>query len=236
MVVASACAGCAAVDAEEARPLDEAQLVDEARAVDGTRAIEVAPAPPGEGLVPAARVQAPVRCARAAAAWLPAAPDEAWGALWCCVEAGRFIALRELLGPDWDPLLRTRHDAPILLARVIAERGGDVEADLALLHEHRIPIFSLEQALARGTAGTVVLLRGRLSSSGLVEESRLAAAWRANLDVSTGRRLFTTGADRLADAGEPMVLFGRYDGFRDGDGWPELHVIARFRPSALLSY
>jgi len=198
--------------------------------------VDVAPAPPGEGREPAARVQAPMRCARAAAAWLPAAPDEAWRALWCCVEAGRFIALRELLGYDWDGLLRTRHDAPILLARVIAERGGDVETDLALLHDHHIPIFSLPQALARGAPGTVVMVRGRLSPSGLLEETRVASAWRDNLDVATGRRLLATGADALADPDEPLVLFGRFDGLRAGDGWPELHVLAGFRPSALLSY
>jgi hypothetical protein len=222
LVAASvACAGCAAVDAEEARPLEEERA-----------GVEWALPPPAEPMV---RAAGPVRCARAAAAWLPAAPDEAWRALWCCVAEGRFVALRELLGPDWDPLLRTRHDAPVLLARVIAERGGDVEADLGLLHEHGIAIFSLPQALGRGAPGTVVMLRGRVSMSGLVEETRIASSWRANVDVTTGRRLLATGADLLTDPDEPMVLFGRYDGLRD-DGWPELRVIARFRPSALVSY
>jgi hypothetical protein len=225
LVAASvACAGCAAVDAEEARPLEEARAD-----------FELAPPPP-VWVEPPARVPQPVRCARAAAAWLPAAPEEAWRALWCCVEQGRFIALRELLGPDWDPLLRTRHDAPILLARVIAERGGDVEADLGLLHEHGIAIFSLPQALGRGAPGLVVMLRGKLSTSGIVEETRIASSWRANVDVATGRRLLATGADLLTDPDEPMVLFGRYDGLRDGDGWPELRVIAHFRPSALVTY
>src|SRR5439155_24683069 len=70
-------------------------------------------------------VNAPQRCEAAARALLPSA--EAWIELWGCVHAGHFTALRELVSGAWDRELQTRPDAPLLLLRVIAERGGNVD-------------------------------------------------------------------------------------------------------------
>jgi hypothetical protein len=95
----------------------------------------------------AARTEAAARCTEAARR----APDaEArWRALGVCVDAGHFDALASLLGGAWDADLLLRSDAPRLLSRVIAMRGGDVERDLTLVHERRVPLFSLAEAMAR---------------------------------------------------------------------------------------
>src|SRR4051812_44066627 len=65
----------------------------------------------------AAQVEAPARCAQAAAS-----SDDPWKRLWACVQEGRFTALRELLSGAWDADLKSRPDAPLLILRVIAER------------------------------------------------------------------------------------------------------------------
>jgi hypothetical protein len=183
------------------------------------------------------------------------ARDEAWQALRCCVDEGRFTALRVLLAGAWDQPLGTRVEAPALLARVIAERGGDVDADLALLHEHRIPLFTLAQALARPDRlrGALVILRARVTGGGVVEERRLVGhseviplePWERmrsvrqsyNLDIATGHRaLARLDADPFLDLGESLVVLARFDGLRSGDLWPELTVLAHFRPSETLTY
>src|SRR5258706_12044521 len=129
-----------------------------------------------EGSDYAAAVYGPARCADAAARRLASDANEAWRQLRGCVDRGRFTALRNLLSGAWDHELQTRRDAPELLARVIAMRGGDVEADLRLLHERYVPLFSLAQALAQPERfrGTLVIVRARVSPSGVVDEQRLA--------------------------------------------------------------
>jgi hypothetical protein len=102
----------------------------------------------------AARTEAAARCAEAARRVVDA--EARWRALGVCVDAGHFDALASLLGGAWDADLLLRPDALRLLARVIAMRGGDVERDLALVHERRVPLFSLAEAMARPS-----LYRGR---------------------------------------------------------------------------
>ena len=192
---------------------------------------------------PPQRFDGPERCEAEARAKLTASRDEAWRALWRCVAGGRFTALRELLDDAWDHELRTRVDGGVLLARVIAERGGDVERDLRLVHERRLPVFSLAQVLARPELrGALVIVRARVSARGLLDETRLAGQtwqprWRElNVDVATGARVLAAAdGDPFLDADEPEVLLGRFDGARD-DGWPTVTVLAHFRPSATTSY
>ncbi len=130
-----------------------------------------------EGRDFAARVEHPARCEEAARARLPSAPDQAWRQLWACVQEGHFTALRGVLSGAWDTQLRTRSDAPLLVARIIAERGGDVDNDLKLLHERRVPLFGLAQALARPELyrGALVILRARISPHGILDERRLVS-------------------------------------------------------------
>jgi hypothetical protein len=123
----------------------------------------------------AARIEGPARCEREARALLPAAPEQAWRMLWGCVQTGHFTALRQVLSGAWDRQLQTRADAPLLVARVIADRGGDVDGDLALVHGRRVPLFSLSQALAQPERfrGALVIVRARVSLHGVLSETRL---------------------------------------------------------------
>lgn len=211
-------------------------------------AVEADPAPccavAWETAAPAPqRLDGPERCEAEARARMATSRDEAWRALWRCVAAGRFTALRAVLDDAWDRELRTRLDGGVLLARVIAERGGDVARDLPLLHERNLPVFSLTQALARPELrGALVIVRARVSARGLVDETRLAGQswqprWRElNVDVPTGARaLAALETDPLLDPDEPVVLLARFDGPRD-DGWPRLTVLAHFRPSETAAY
>jgi hypothetical protein len=172
----SACATGGAALVEDSAPSSDRCCRVEAAPVE-----ETAPAPPAADAVDfASRVEGPSRCVEAATQLLPAEPDRAWSELRRCVDAGHFTALRPLLSGAWDRELQTRRDAPELLARVVAMRGGDVERDVRLLHERRIPLFSLSQALARPSLyrGALVIVRAQLSPSGLLDETRLVGSTR----------------------------------------------------------
>jgi hypothetical protein len=191
LVVSSAlvAAGCASDRASRAE-VAAAPCCEDARDVaSASEAASPAFAPPAAPLVEppfedasdfAARVDGPARCADAAAQLLPAARERAWALLKRCVALGRFTALRALLSGAWDRELSTRGDAPELLARVVAMRGGDVDADVRLLHDRRVPLFSLAQALARPELfrGALVLVRARVDPSGLLDEVRLVGSVR----------------------------------------------------------
>jgi hypothetical protein len=141
--------------------------------------------PPAVGVL----LSEPERCEATARLLIATSPDEAWRALSECVARGRFTALRPLLGGGWDRDLQTRPDAPGLITRIIAARGGDVDDDLQLLHDHRIPIFTLHQALARPELyrGALVVVRARLSSHGVIDELRLVSQTREVQVAATDR-------------------------------------------------
>jgi hypothetical protein len=215
------------------------------------------------GLDFAEQVEGPARCAAAAEALLPA--NEAWQRLWACVNQGHFTALRELTSGAWDHELRSRPDAPMLILHVIAARGGVVDEDLARLHQRRVPLFSLSQAMAQPGLyrGALVIARARLSPHGVLDETRVvsrsadaplgtttliqtpygpeshelrARRW-YNLDVPTGQRaLAVLDGDPFLDAGPPMIVLARFDGLREGDGWPQLSLLSHVEPAATLSY
>lgn len=90
-------------------------------------------------------------------------PDRGWKLLRACVDRGDFTELRALLDGPWDAELRNRPDAGELLTRLIAVRGGDIEGDIALLHQHKVPVFTLADAMAQPQvyAGRLVILRAR---------------------------------------------------------------------------
>jgi hypothetical protein len=136
---------------------------------------EAPPPEPSVGVDLAAQTERPARCAEAARQRLPIDVEAAWRQLWSCVEEGRFTALRPLLSGAWDDELRRRSDAPLLLTRVIAERGGSVDEDLPLLHERHVPLFTLAQVLGQPEQrrGALVVVRARVAASGVLDELRL---------------------------------------------------------------
>ena len=112
----------------------------------------------------------PVECERAARELRETNPDQAWQGLAACIERsrwprGEFTHLELLTRGAWDQDLQTRPDAPRLIARVIAMRGGDVEGDIPLAQKSRVPLFTLAAALRQPDVykGRWVLVRGALS-------------------------------------------------------------------------
>lgn len=90
--------------------------------------------------------------------------DLGWSALKACVNKGGFSLLKEV-SEIWGEDLRTRSDASVVMAQIIATRGGNVGQDLTILQEKRVPLFELGAALrAPGTfKGRYVLFVGRIS-------------------------------------------------------------------------
>ena len=135
----------------------------------------------------------PADCELAARQIRQQSPDDGWTALRACVERarwprGEFTQLERLTGGYWDADLQTRPDAPRLVARIIALRGGDVEGDIPLAQKSRVPLFTLAAALRQPDVykGRWVLLRGALSdmktegnkAAALVRETSLRATSR----------------------------------------------------------
>lgn len=113
----------------------------------------------------AARYSKPVLCEAEARRRMEQSREAGWAAIKACVAGTHFTMLRTLLEEAvWLQELRTRRDAPLVLARVVAHRGGSVDGDLRLLHEKRLPIFGLASAMAQPEAvkGRYVLLRAKV--------------------------------------------------------------------------
>jgi hypothetical protein len=118
----------------------------------------------------AAGQPSPFDCEGAARRLRDTAPDQAWAALVACVERqgwprGDFTYLERITSGYWDQDLVSRPDAPRLIARIIAARGGDVEGDIPLVQKSRVPLFTLAAALRQPEVyrGRWVLVRGALS-------------------------------------------------------------------------
>lgn len=112
----------------------------------------------------AARYSNPTTCERQARRYLSTSRDNAWAALKACVEGTHFTLLQALTSRVWNNELRTRPEGAALLAKVVAMRGGSVEGDLRLLHEERLPIFSLAAAMAQPDTykGRYILVRAQV--------------------------------------------------------------------------
>lgn len=91
-------------------------------------------------------------------------PDTGWAVLKACVAQGRFTLLSRLIGGGWDKDLQTRPEASVMLARVVANRGGDLEGDLAAIRKQRIPLFPLGPSVLHPDVykGRLVLFRAQV--------------------------------------------------------------------------
>ncbi len=88
--------------------------------------------------------------------------ERGWMVMRQCILRSDFGNLEQLLESEWSDQVAAAPDAASLLAHVIAVRGGDVEADLRLLRRRKMPLYSLQAALAEPDAykGRFVLVRG----------------------------------------------------------------------------
>jgi hypothetical protein len=149
----------------------------------------------------------PSVCERQARRYLPVSRENAWAALKACVEGTPFTQLQALVDRAWAQELRTRPEGASLLAKVVAQRGGSVEGDLRLLHERKLPIFSLSSAISQpGTyKGRYILVRaqvgdvrgeGEKSTLWLVEQDLHSVAQEVQLGTSRRRESeYTTAGD-----------------------------------------
>jgi len=141
----------------------------------------------------AASQPSPFDCEASARRLRESSADRAWAALVACVEhpgwsRGDFTYLERLTSGFWDTDLTSRSDAPRMIARVIAARGGDVEGDIPLAQKSRVPLFTLAAAVRQPEVyrGRWVLMRGALSeirqegarSAAVVRETSLRATAR----------------------------------------------------------
>ena len=123
----------------------------------------------------------PLECEKGARNLRDFNPDQGWSALVACIERsrwprGEFTQLELLTGGFWDQDLQKRPEAPRLIAKVVALRGGDVEGDIPLVQKSRVPLFTLAAALRQPDVykGRWVLVRGALSE--IRQEGTRAAA------------------------------------------------------------
>ena len=150
----------------------------------------------------AAAFDRPADCVGAARHLHDTDREAAWALIRACVARGHFTALRELLYGAWDDDSRLRPDAPALLTQIIAMRGGLVDGDVRLLHERRVPLFTLAEATARPDyfRGRFVVVRARVapdrSSPGVVrlaEQSLHSDAWDIDVTPTTQRQVRSYG-------------------------------------------
>lgn len=127
-----------------------------------------APPPPPRPFDPAYYAEAfeqPGACEEGARQLLSQSRENAWAVLKICMARPNFKRLHEVVSEAWLPELRAKPEVPILLATLIARRGGSVERDEAELHQARIPLFSLSAAMEQPDTykGKFVLFRGKAS-------------------------------------------------------------------------
>jgi hypothetical protein len=112
-------------------------------------------------------------CEETARAMARKDPARGWQVMEQCIRRTDFSDLEGLIEGPWAESVATSPDAALLLAHVIAVRGGDVGEDLKLLRRRKFPVYSLQAALAEPGSykGRTVLLRatardGRNGGSG----------------------------------------------------------------------
>jgi hypothetical protein len=154
--------------------------------------------PPGPGLVKnelppepfdprtfAAQYAHPSECERQARRYLRLSREDAWAALKACVEGTHFTQLQALLSPEWSQEMRSRPEAASVLAKVVALRGGSVDGDLKLLHERKLPIFSLASAIAQPDTykGRYILVRAQVGD--VRSEGEKPTVWLVEQDLGS---------------------------------------------------
>jgi hypothetical protein len=154
-----------------------------------------------------------VGCEEAARSLQPVSRDHAWQLLKACVARENFSMLKPLIGDAWAEDLRTRREAPTLLAKPIARRGGSIDRDISELQKARVPLFTLAAAMAQPNVfkGRYIVLRGKVDDlraakggamtvtiaeyavSGQLKESRTqgpVAQWRGGRSRSGGNSAY----------------------------------------------
>ncbi|MBN2361324.1 MAG: hypothetical protein JXR83_17860 [Deltaproteobacteria bacterium] len=103
-------------------------------------------------------------CANFALAQAQQDLERGWTMLNACAGREDFTLLEILVEEPWLTKVKSTASAT-LVARVIANRGGDVYGDLKALQGRQVPLWTLEQALEQPQkrAGSTLLVRGELA-------------------------------------------------------------------------
>lgn len=154
VVVASACASPQVVGTEPTVLWEEA--------AEPSTPASRAPLSPDEARRIAIAHDAGHTCEQTARAMSKKDPQRGWAVMRECVKRTDFSDLEILIEGLWAEDMAKDAESALLLAHVIAVRGGDVGADLRLLRRRKMPVYSLQAALAEPDAykGRMVLLRG----------------------------------------------------------------------------
>jgi hypothetical protein len=139
-----------------------------------------------------------LECERGAHELVPNSGREiGWTYLKACIDKGTFTALKPLV-ENWEEELKTRPEAPSLIAQIIATRGGHLRPDLEILQQRRIPVFDLASALKQTVAfkGRYLIIVAKIgeakSAKGRVELVLLEQSWGSEVaSVLSGPRTGT---------------------------------------------
>lgn len=136
--------------------------------------------------------------------------DKAWEVLRACVDRGGFTLIKRLLDGAWDKELTGKSDAAALLAKVVAQRGGDVYGDLNQLRQRRVPLFGLAPATSNPALyqGRLLLLRARVDQ---VKTEKGKTSVTLSEFVLSGQTSWQEGEARA-------VRRGQSEGSRSGSG------------------
>lgn len=173
----------------------------------------VAPGPSGPAVDPAETVpmnttmsperfikqfQRPLECEQSARSIQRTAPDRAWAYLRACVGRGGFTQLNSVLD-NWANDLRNRSDGAVVLASILAARGGHITSDLQLLQNKRLPIFDLKSAVAQpGTyKGKYLVFVGKVGKVKEVKGKVELALYEQSVSTGDGGRFMPTGPASL---------------------------------------
>jgi predicted small secreted protein len=157
-------------------------------------------------------------------------PDTGWAVLKACVAQGRFTLLSRLIGGAWDKDLQSRPDASVLLARVVASRGGDLEGDLAAIRKQRVPLFGVGTSVLHPDLykGRLVLFRAMLKEV-KVGQGKAATARLAEYGLG-GTSKYVDSDDKMVIRGSGSSSYadsGGYRGTAKGEG--ELQLLTQRR-------
>ena len=128
----------------------------------GTETVAVGAFTPAEARKIARAHDAAHSCEQTARDFAKKNIQRGWAVMHECILRNDFSDLEILIESGWAEHVAASPDAASLLAHVIAVRGGDVESDIRLLRRRKMPLYSLQAALAEPASyrGRYVLVRG----------------------------------------------------------------------------
>ncbi|HEY4220070.1 MAG TPA: hypothetical protein VGO62_01980 [Myxococcota bacterium] len=198
---------CSGLDmATKTQSWDEAPPGPSASRANAPVATDVATTPAAARLASSSRIDVAglnaAECEQEARTVYEIDKEKGWNTLRACVKKGNFTTLRPLLDAPWDHEIGARKNGALLLAQVIAMRGGDVDADIHLCNEAKIPLFSLSAAMGEpdAYAGRLLIVRGTVNerkraktgrTSLLVAETSLGGQ---SFDVQVGAKYSSTSS------------------------------------------